>query len=80
MAVKPYLIDFISDKTKLADHFAEQFNVPAPTAAKCESFSQINFPCMQPIVDYIADKILGRLRRKFPIERDNDRLVNAQHF
>src|SRR5687767_9270688 len=61
-------------------HVFQQIDVAAAVFAEREALAEVNLFCVKPVVDYVVEKLLGRLCGKFAIEQNDDRLLDAEHL
>ena len=80
MSAEPNLGHFVRKKPQFGAHPLQKFDISAAAFAERKTFTEINLLCMQPVVNNIGQKFLGRQRRKFAIERDDDRLFDPEHL
>lgn len=73
-------MDLICRKAKLRTHVPEQFDIPAPSLAKGEAFTEINLSRMQAVMNNISQEILCRLTRKLARKLYNDHLLDPENF
>lgn len=80
MAPKRNFGHFVGDKSELGTHLLQQIDIAAAALAKCKAFTEINLFCVQPVMNDLVEKVIGRMRGEFLVERDHDRLFDTEHI